>query len=96
VQLSCSHHECCAVRLDGVLLCWGGALGEADIPAMEFGEGEKYIQVAVGREFFCGIKVGRGVNAFGGGGRGGKCKGPPAILVGVGEVGGGLVWANWR
>ena len=57
VQLSCYMNECCAVRLDGVVVCWGGQLGEEEIPFMEFGDGDTFIQVAVGNQFVCGIKV---------------------------------------
>jgi len=73
VQLSCFDSECCAIRLDGILVCWGGSLHEADIPFMEFGEGEKYLQVAVGKEFVCGIKETTLL----------RCWGSPGIVSGV-------------
>jgi hypothetical protein len=56
LQLSCHDDECCAVRMDGNIVCWGGSLDE-ETPNVVYHDSEKFIQVALGKGFFCGIKV---------------------------------------
>ena len=56
VQVSCHTDECCGVRTDGRLLCWGGFTPEGAGFVMH-GEQDRFTQVSVGNNFFCAIKV---------------------------------------
>merc|ERR1719223_1625095 len=65
LQLSCHTHECCGIRLDGKIVCWGGNLDDELDFYVHGAKDERYTQVTLGGEFFCGVRENMSLRCWG-------------------------------